>query len=71
MKSFQALCLGFDPFIGKHIPRGTLCVVRLDSEGGISLVSAGGHRYDEPGLKLNSYELHEYFKLGHSAQGEI
>lgn len=67
MKSFQALCLGFDPFVGKHIPRGTSCVIRLDSTGLIQLVSADGHRFKEPGLTLNGYELHEYFKLGHSA----
>ncbi len=68
MKSFQALCTGFDPFMEKPIPSGTLCVIRLDAQGGIQLVSAGERRYDGRGININPYELRTYFKLGHSAQ---
>jgi len=66
MRAFQAVCLGFDPFGSEHVRKGALCVIRLDSTGEIRLVSADGRRFKEPGLKLNGYELHEYFKLGHS-----
>ena len=66
MKSFQAICKGFDAF-DEHVAKGVLCVIRLDSTGDIRLVSASSRRFKEPGLKLNAYELHEYFTLGHSA----
>lgn len=68
MKCFQAICLGFDPFMHKPIAAGSLCVIRLDSQGNVQLVSANGVRFDGNGLALNPYELKEYFKLGHSAQ---
>ncbi len=66
MKSFQALCLGYDPFMGKSIPRGARCVIRLDAEGNIDLVSADGHRFDGRGIALKPYELKQYFTLGAS-----
>lgn len=64
MKAFQAVCLGFDPFMGKPIPRGTRCVIRLDAVGNIDLVSADGHRFDGRGIPLKPYELKNYFTLG-------
>lgn len=73
MKLFHAVCRGFDtPLVaGKHIAKGTVCAIRLDSTGEIRLTSINGQRCQDPGLKLNAYELHEYFTLGHSAQGAI
>ncbi len=68
MRAFQAISKGFDANSGEHIAKGALCVIRLDSTGLIHLVNAGGHRFKEPGLSLNAYELHEYFTLGHSTQ---
>lgn len=67
MKSFQAVCLGFDPFMGKPIPKGARCVIRLDAEGNIDLVSADDTRFDGRGIPLKPYELKNYFKLGFSA----
>lgn len=67
MKLFQAVCQGFDTPAHEHIAKGTPCAVRLDSMGDIRLMSVNGRRLPDPGLKLNPYELHEYFKLGHSA----
>lgn len=67
MKSFQAICLGYEPFMGKPIARGTPCVIRLDAEGNIDLVSADGVRFDGRGVPIKPYELREYFKLGFSA----
>jgi uncharacterized protein YprB with RNaseH-like and TPR domain len=67
MKLFHAVSKGFDTPTHDHVARGTVCAIRIDSTGDIRLVSANGRRFDEPGLKLKSYELHEYFTLGHSA----